>query len=328
MDMKNTRKGFCYFTTAMLTLICMACIFDRNAAAEEKSAPEHLRLALLPIPDVLPVYVAEAKGYFAEAGISVEALTVGSAVERDQLMQAGRIDGMINEISGAALFNRDGIQMQIVSYARIPLDNSPLFRVLAAPGSTFTSVADIAGVPVAISKNTIIEYITERLLQSGGLNGENIKFRSVPVLPERLQLLLAGQIEAATLPDPLGFAAIQAGAIEVVNDLQAAHLSASVVSFSSVSLAGKTDTVKKFMAAWDKAIEDLNSDPASFQALMLKKIRVPKNVQATYQIPPFPRASVPTESQWDDVQQWMLEKKLLSQKIPYSDSVTAEFLVQ
>jgi NitT/TauT family transport system substrate-binding protein len=328
MDMKNTRRRFGYFTAAMLTILSMVCIFDENAAAEEKESPTHLRLALLPIPDVLPVYVAEAKGYFIEAGITVEALAVGSAVERDQLMQAGRIDGMINEISGAALFNRESAQMQIVSYARIPLGTAPLFRVLAAPGSSISSVADLAGVPVAISKNTVIEYITERLLQSGGVQSADIKFRSVPVLPERLQLLLAGQIEAATLPDPLGLAAIQAGAVEVVNDLQTAHLSASVVSFSSASLSAKTDTVKKFMAAWDRAAADLNSNPQSFQALMLEKIRVPQNVRSTFQIPPFPRASVPTEQQWDDVQQWMLEKKLLSKKAPYSDSVTADFLAR
>ncbi len=326
--MNNTRRGFCYFTAAILTLVCMACIFDGNAVAEEKETPEHLRLALLPIPDVLPVYVAEAKGYFVEAGITVEALSVGSAVERDQLMQAGRIDGMINEISGAALFNRENVKMQIVSYARIPLENAPLFRVLAAPGSAITSVSDLAGVPVAISKNTVIEYITERLLQSGGVQGSDISFRSVPVLPERLQLLLAGQIEAATLPDPLGFAAIQAGAVEVVNDLQTADLSASVVSFSSASLAAKADTVKKFMAAWDKAVVDLNSNPQSFNTLMLEKIRVPKNVRQSFEIPPFPRASVPTEHQWDDVQQWMLEKKLLSHKVSYGDSVTADFLAK
>ncbi len=45
-------------------------------------------------PLLLLIYVAEEKGYFAALGISVEPLTVGSAMERDQLMQAGRIDGV------------------------------------------------------------------------------------------------------------------------------------------------------------------------------------------------------------------------------------------
>ena len=240
---------------------------------------ETLRLALLPIPDVLPVYVALEKGYFKELGVSVEPLSVGSAVERDQLMQAGRVDGMINEISGAANFNREKNQVKIISIARSPIGTNPLFRILAAPGSGITTVAGLAGVPIGISKNTVIEYISTRLLTSGGLTPKEIDYKSIPVLPERLQLLLQGQVKAVTLPDPLGAAAIKAGAIEVVNDTERRDLSASVITFSTDSLDNKTEMVKNFMIAWTRAAEDLNQDPAAYEQLMLKKIRVPKNIQ-------------------------------------------------
>ena len=309
----------------MLCAIGLSVSGESTAFAQELTT---LRMALLPVPDVFPVYVAEEKGYFKEAGITVEALPVGSAVERDQLQQAGSIDGMINEVGGAMLFNRDGVKMKIVSFARIPLGDAPLFRVLAAPGSSRKTVADLAGVPVAVSMNTVIEYVSERMLKAGGLAEGDITFASVPVLPERLQLLLAGQIQAATLPDPLGFAAIQGGAVEVVNDLQLANLSASVVSFGIVALTEKKETVKKFMAAWDRAVADINADPESFRDLMLKKIRVPKNVSKSYAIPQFPRASVPSREQYDDVQQWMITKKLLTAPVAYEDSVTDQFLAK
>lgn len=287
-----------------------------------------LRLALLPIPDVLPVYVAEEKGYFAELGITVESLTVGSAVERDQLMQVGRVDGMINEISGAANFNREQARVKIVSIARSPIDESPLFRILAAPGSNLKTVADLANIPIGVSKNTVIEYITTRLLEMGGVLPAAIRYKSVPVLPERLQLLLSGQLMAVTLPDPLGASAIKGGAVEIVSDTALRNVSASVITFAADTLLKKKDTVKKFMEAWDKACADLNSDPASFQELMLKKIRVPKNVQNDFRIPPMPRKTLPTKAQWDDVMAWMLEKNLLSKPLIYEDSVTSVFLAK
>ncbi len=326
--MKTIGERFKYAGVLLLVVLANLIVLSNGVLAEEKASENILRLALLPIPDVLPVYVAESKGYFSEAGIVVEPLTVGSAVERDQLMQAGRIDGMVNEVGGAALFNREKVQMKIVSYARIPLGDAPLFRLLAAPGSKAQTIADLAGVPIAVSINTVIEYISERLLQSGGVADKDIEFQSVPVLPERLQLLLSGQIQAATLPDPLGYAALKAGAVEVTSDLQVPHLSASVISFGAESLLAKAETVKKFMAAWDRAVADLNADPESFRALMLEKIRVPKNISTTFQIPPFPRAKVPTKAQWDDVQQWMKNKKLITEDISYEDSVTAEFLAK
>lgn len=289
--------------------------------------PQQLRLALLPVPDVLPVYVAEAKGYFEEQGIEVEALPVGSAVERDQLMQAGRVDGMINEISGAALFNREDSQMMIVSYARIPLNNAPLFRVLASPGAGITSVEQLADVAIGVSKNTVIEYVTERMLVKGGVDKEHIVTSSVPVLPERLQLLLAGQIKAATLPDPLGYSAIQAGAVEIIDDLQVSELSASVVSFSTKAVKEKSEAVRKFVAAWDKAAKELNENPETFRPLMLKKIRVPKNVRDTFPLPQYPRNKNVTRQQWEDAVSWLMEKKLIKAPVSYEDSVTEEFLV-
>jgi NitT/TauT family transport system substrate-binding protein len=148
------------------------------------------------------------------------------------------------------------------------------------------------------------------------------------VLPERLQLLLAGQIAAATLPDPLGFSAMQAGAVEVINDLEAANISASVVSFGDTALVEKPDTVRKFMAAWARAVTDINADPEKYREIMLKKIRVPGNVRTTYPIPAFPKPSVPSREQWNDVQQWMLKNNLLQQAVAYDDSVTARFLAK
>ena len=61
---------------------------------------------------------------------------------------------------------------------------------------------------------------------------------------------------------------------------------------------------------------------------MLKKIRVPKNIQDKFTIPPMPTQVIPSKKQWDDTMSWMLEKKLINTSLKYEDSVTEEFLVQ
>jgi len=312
-----------YLMFSISIFFCLSLFSTVNGAGGKE---DQLRLALLPIPSVLPIFVAEENGYFKELGLTIETLPVGSALERDQLMQAGRIDGMINEISGAAIFNRDKVQVKIVGIARSPIGTAPIFRILTAPGSGISNIRDLAGIPIGISKNTVIEYITSRLMESGGVKGKEVVYKFVPVLPERLQLLLSGQIQAATLPDPLGASAIQAGAVEIVNDTILADVSASVVSFSTATLAAKPEAVKRFMVAWDKAVVDLNEDPGQYKGLMLEKMRVPKNIQGSFVIPPYPRNVVPSRQQWDDVMSWMLERNLLSVPLAYEDSVTVDFL--
>ena len=70
----------------------------------------------------------------------------------------------------------------------------------------------------------------------------------------------------------------------------------------------------------------INADPESFRELLLKKIRVPKNVRKTFKIPPYPRSQVPDAEQWADVMNWMKAKGLLDSSLPYGDSVTADYL--
>ena len=301
-------------------------IFPLNIQAQTTSQVSSLKVALLPILDAFPYFVAEAKGYFNEYGVSVKAVPVASGLERDQLMQSGEIDGMLNEMISTANFNRDRIQVKSVMSARKAAADYPLFRLLSAPGSELRSSSDLAGVPIGISKNTIIEYVTDRLLTASGLDSQTIVKKSVPAIPERYQLLMQGRLKAATLPDPLAKSALEAGAGELVSDSSHPDYSVSVLSFNVNALNHKTAAVRLFLKAWDRAAAAINSNPESFRALLLEKIRVPNNIQRTYKIPTYPRRQVPDASQWADVIDWMKASGLLDSALPYGDSVTSDYL--
>lgn len=309
-----------------ITMLAIAFSLFIGTGAEAQLQLPLLRLALLPTPDSIPIHVAEHQKLFEKEGVAIEILPVGSAVARDQLIQAGRADGMVNEILGAANFNRAKPLVQVVATARVPRENAPLFRILAAPESEFTTTRDLAKVPVGISKNTIIQYITEGLLLSNGVSQKELKFSSTPVLPERLQLLLSKQIKAATLPDPLAASAMAAGAVEIINDSGREDISITTLTFTKEVTEEKKEALSAFMRAWNQAAKMINDDPERWRTLFLQKIRVPKNIQQSYPLPIFPLHSVPTATQWNDVMTWMLEKKQLTQPLSYEESVTQEFL--
>ena len=322
---KNAQK----WLLSGIILMCLALgsfpLKLRAQAASQVFSPT-LKVALLPILDAFPYFVAEAKGYFNEYGVSVKAVPVASGLERDQLMQSGEIDGMLNEMISTANFNRDRIQVKSVMSARKADADCPLFRLLSTPGSELRSASDLAGVPIGISKNTIIEYVTDRLLTASGLDPQTIVKKSVPAIPERYQLLLQGRLKAATLPDPLAKSALEAGAVELVSDSSHPDYSVSVLSFNVNALTHKSAAVRLCLKAWDRAAAAINSNPESFRALLLEKIRVPKNIQFTYNIPTYPRRQVPNAGQWADVIDWMKASGLLDSTLPYGDSVTSDYL--
>lgn len=294
--------------------------------AEPVDSGGTLRVALLPILDSLPYYVAEEQGYFAAEGVQVEIVPVASGLERDQLMQAGEIDGMLTELPVVANFNKSEPAVQILISARKAYPDAPLFRVLAAPGSGVSAPAGLAGVPIGIAENTIIEYVTERLLEERGLASEDVVGQSVPAIPERFQLLMEGQIAAATLPDPLAQSAIEQGAINVIDDSAYPQYAVSVLAFSTESIEEQPEAVRRFLRAWDRAAADINDKPEQYRRLLLEQVQVPDNVRETYNIPPFPRSEVPTEAQWSDVNRWLIDKGLLESELPYADSVSTQYL--
>jgi len=285
-----------------------------------------LRIALLPILDVLPFHVAQQNGYFEELGVDVEGVAVKSAQERDTLMQTGQVDGMVSDLIAAAVFNQHGAQIKAVRTARAVYPGAPQFRLLAKPGSDMSSPADLAGVEVAVSQNTVIEYITHRMLEKAGLSRDQIAVQEVTAIPVRFELLINGEIEAATLPDPLASGAMAAGAVLLMDDTAISDLSLSILAFSVESLESQPEAVRRFLRAWSMAVDELNSHPEAYDALLIEVGRVPESIQGSFQMPPFPEDGVPAPEPVADAVQWARDEGLVQNDVPYDDMVDDSFL--
>ena len=285
-----------------------------------------LRIGVLPITDVVPFYIADAQNYFKQQGLTVELVAVSSAAERDQLMATQQIDGELNDLVSTVLFNAQSPKIKIVRKARQAFPNAAEYWILTPKDSAIKSAKDLAGKEIAISQNSVIEYVTQRLLEKEGLSTADIKTTNVPSIPTRLQLLQQNQVAAATLPDPLASLALLQGARIVVDDTKYPDYSISVISFRVDIVAQRADDVKKFLAAYDQAITDIRSKPDLFRNVLIDKSRVPDQLKDKYQFPPFPDPSIPSVAQWDDVVKWAMDKKLITAPVTFDSSVDSGFV--
>jgi NitT/TauT family transport system substrate-binding protein len=256
----------------------------------------------------------------------VELVPVTSGPERDQLMQAGQVDGMINEIVSVMFYNQTETEVVIVRFARTATGDSPVFSILAAADSGIESVEDLAGIEIGISEATVIEYMTDRVLENAGLAPEEIVKVAVPRIPDRLALLQSGELAAATLPDPVASLAVLNGAALIVDDTTLPEVGTSVFSFSVDTIVEKPEAVAGFLAAVEQAVSDLNSDPGQFDGMIAELGLVPPPLQPTFELPPYVTASVPSEEQWADALAWALDSGLIENSPPYAESVDASFL--
>lgn len=294
------------------------------AAPQEETVT--LRMAVLPVLDTLPMHVAAGEGYFQEAGVEVEFIPVASAPERDQLISAGRADGMLNEIVSTLFYNQNQVEIQIVRTAREATVEAPLFRILAAGESGIRQPEDLKGVEIGISEGTVIEYITDRLLEEAGFTESEIAKIPVPRIPDRLALLGSGELQAAVLPDPLSELAVHNGARVILDDTSLPRYSLSVIAFRKEVIEEHPEAVQAFLEAVERAVTAINQNPERYAETMIEKELVPPPVLGEYRMNPFPLASVPSEAQWEDAVNWALENELLEVELEYAESVNDQLL--
>lgn len=305
---------------------CQDTITAPQASQAPAEQPTTLKIAVLPVIDALPMYVAQSEGLFEQNGVKVEFVPVASAPERDQLIVAGQADGMINEALSTAMYNKDKPQVQIVRYARAATQDTPLFSILASGKSGIDSVEGLKGVPVGISEGTVIAYLTDRLLQGEGFTKEDIQTIAVPKIPDRLNLLGTGELKAGMLPEPATSIALQQGAKLIIDDTRHPEYSFSVISFRKPTLDEHPQAVRSFLKAIEEAVTRINNTPEKYGSLLVEQKVVPPPLANSFKVPKFVTAGVPTQEQWSDMLAWAREKGMLSADVSYTDSVNGSYL--
>ncbi len=288
---------------------------------------EVLKVGLLPDEEALPAFVAQQEGLFAKHGAEVELVFFQSAAERDAAVQAGAVDGAEGDLLAVALLRQGGTPVKAVSLVLGATPQEGRFALLAAPRSGITRVSQLRGKKIAISKNTIIEYVTDRMLLLHDVAPAEVTKVHVAKMPLRLEMLLQNQVAAAVLPDPLASLAELKGARVLVDDTKLkANISHSVFFFRDKSLAAKREAVEAFVAAFFEGAEKVTRNPEKYRELFYEKVRVPPELRGDFPVPTFSPPQLPSRTTVREVVEWLLQKELLKKPLAYEELVTEEIV--
>lgn len=329
--MRTTRTRLFALTLAMLLLVGSVAGCAKKAEPAKTgettitTAPEPIRIGTLPTEDALPLWVAENKGLFEKAGIAVEITTFQAAQERDAAFASGAIDAYMGDIIASAALEAGGAPVSIATVMLGATAKEGRFAIVAKPGSTAKTAADLAGVPIATSSATIQEYVLDGLMKAGGVADAKVKKEIVAKVPVRFELLMNGKLQAAALPEPFVSLALMQGGVLIADDTKGENLTQTVLGVSDKYLAtpGGMLTIKRLLETWDAAAVIINADPNSFRTLLVDKARLPEPLKTTYAVNSYPMAAPPTQAEVDAVLVWMKAKGLLKTELTYADLVQA-----
>ncbi len=313
------------FKRAVLLLLVFQTMMVFGKGTGEASSGESLPLQQITLgilPDVasIPFVIAELKGYFIENGIQVKIQQFKNPVDRDTAFQAGESDLVISDLLAAALFRDGGFAVKALS-----LTNGS-YKLLAAPGSSAKEFKDLAGGRIGISRNTIIEYATDRMLTASGMSREDIRKEVIPRIPIRLQMLSAGKIDGATLPEPLATAAVVQGSTVI--------MSSDKLGINPGILLCKEDFIKEhgealtaFFRGYNKAVDYIrNTDKEEFIDTLVEVMGFPPAARDKMELPAYTAACAPPQKEVEEVVTWLGERELVASEESYDDMVDSSCL--
>ena len=295
-------------------------------AKDNNANTEPLTVGLMRIDDSFPFYVAEKEGLFEKHNVAVELQNFSNARDLSTALQGGELDALMTDTVVTGLSIKGGADVRIVAMALGAVPEEGRFLVISAPDSGITAPEQLAGKHVAISNNTMMDYLIDQFEAELGL--ENMTTVNMPDLMLRTTTLLEGKdIDAAILPDPLAAFAVAEGANIVIDDTKLGeNLSQSVVVVTKENIDDNRAQVEAMLAAYNEAIALINDNPDKYRTFALECANVPEALAETYPTPTFTANCVPTEAQIARVNDWLVEKELLAEPYDYEQMVDDSFM--
>ena len=295
-------------------------------AKDNNADTEPLTVGLMRIDDSFPFYVAEKEGLFEKHNVAVELQNFSNARDLSTALQGGELDALMTDTVVTGLSIKGGADVRIVAMALGAVPEEGRFLVISAPDSGITAPEQLAGKNVAISNNTMMDYLIDQFEAELGL--ENMTTVNMPDLMLRTTTLLEGKdIDAAILPDPLAAFAVAEGANIVIDDTKLGeNLSQSVVVVTKENIDDNRAQVEAMLAAYNEAIALINDNPDKYRTFALECANVPEALAETYPTPTFTANCVPTEAQIARVNDWLVEKELLTEAYEYEQMVDDSFM--
>jgi NitT/TauT family transport system substrate-binding protein len=277
--------------------------------------------------DFLPLWVAEQEGIFGREGVAAELVTFQSAQELITALAAGEIDMAMTDPMVAATLTQGGteVTMEWVTLGETAAQGR--FGIMASPESGVKSLADLAGKPIGVGSNTVLEYVMDKLMEQAGIPADQVKKEEIKKIPVRYEMMTSNQVAAAALPASLLYLGEQNGMVLVADDTTGKNLSQSVmvVRAGFMTTSEGAQAVERIKASWDAAAQKINADPASCRALLVEKASLPAPIAESYPVSTYPLANRPTNEMIDPILAWMLEKGYLDEAMGY-DSSTGAFV--
>lgn len=276
-------------TMALLVATSLTFVACSLGEEEVKKEDDSLKIGLMPAVDTAPILIAQKNGYFKDLGLDVDIEIYTNAQNRQSALQSNSIDGAMTDFIAVATNVNGGFDIKATTMT------DGVFPVLSHKGAKEKKDIKVGMMEVSVSNYLIDKWLGEDY---------NIEKVFINEIPARLSAIASGELDMGLFPEPVASNGESQGLEKTVYGLDDEY-SPDCMVFTGKALSEKSDDIKKFHKAYDKAVEEINNNPEIAKDILIEKIpNIKPEAKELIVLPQYKKSELPNEEYIKEIIGW------------------------
>lgn len=304
------------FKSLAVAFVLLGAISHANLTSHAQETGNQTEIDLLvgvmPATDSAPIFWADEYGLFEEAGINVQLELFTNATNQQSSAQAQQIDVYMASLVEFLIARENNPEA-----GAITTTTDGVFPVLVSP-----KYDGGKEVKIGLMEISVTNYVADLFLTDYELDKQFIA-----EVPLRIQMLLAGELDMAVLPEPMASNAESKG-LEKMLISETEDFSPNVMIFNQTTLENAPDKVAAFHAAYNAAVEAMKGQEEAVKALLISRIGLDESIQELIVLPDYYPTRLPSEEYVEEARIWV--EQLINQPmtVSYDELVVKDYVSQ
>ncbi len=282
-------------TAGVLLLVATACGSSddgSSGAGASSGGVTTVKVGLIPIVDVAPLYLGQKQGFFEKRGLKLEFTTAQGGAAIVPGVASGQFQFGFSNVTSLMVAQSNGVPVKAVAngIASTGVAGEDFGALMVKKGSELKSPKQLAGKKVAINtlKNINETAVRESVRKAGGDPDEvdfvELAFDQMPAALDQ------GQIDAAMVVEPATATIKSQDGVEIASPLVdvAPNLTVAMYFASTQYAQQNPEVVKKFQAATAESLAYADAHPDEARQIITTYTKIPADVLAKVTLPKWP----------------------------------------
>jgi NitT/TauT family transport system substrate-binding protein len=285
--MSRTRLGS-FPSLRRAAIAALACIAATSVAPA--LALDKVTVAVNPVSSALPYFIAVDRGYFKEVGIETEMKRIAVPTLAISGMVAGQIDA-VAVILAIDAANADIKKPGVITFIALNAQSSKyrMEQFVVRNGFAAKSLADLKGGRIACVPGLGNITLAKAALAKAGLKDGDYSLDQLE-MAQHINVIKSAQYDAAytlepgaTMMEQMNIAkTIESGIIaNIILGDRNANAYVGGAALSEDFIEARPDVAKRYVQAWNKALDLIHNDPGEARKYLLNNTVTPESIVDT-----------------------------------------------